>query len=223
MKALIYLILPLTFLYSIELEDIEYKCDKTLVRSNYTACYNTTIKMPNYSFYKITNKEADTRLTRLQTFYVDPDLSREERSNDLDYVGYDKGHLAPASLMDTDDLSRKEANYLSNVVPQDSYFNRFGAWRDIERLEQDLVNKYDIEIISGATYKDKKVPSYMYKIIITPTQYVILLYPNVSIETKYKYDYIVDLDKFKEITGVNLKIPSDKKNFTKEELILIRP
>ena len=224
MKTIVFLLVLLSNSFSIEFDDIHYSCDKVLVRHSYTTCYNTTVKMPNYSFYKVTNTSADKTMTRLIPFYVDPDLSKNERSSVDDYLIYDKGHLAPASLMDNNEISRKEANYLSNIVPQDPYFNRFGAWRDIERLEQILVNRYDIEIISGAVFTYNTIPTYMYKVIIIPTtkQYVILYYTNTSIDKDYKYDYIITLEEFKQKTNIEINL-TDYKLITKDELLLIKP
>lgn len=225
MKTIVLLLLT-TSLFSLEFSDIKASCDKVLPRMMYTTCYNTTVKMPNFSFYKVTNTSADVTMTRLSTFYVDPDLDKSERSNSDDYDGYDKGHLVPASIVDVNETSRKEGNYYSNVVPQDVYLNRFGAWRDFERLEQLLVNQNPIDIMSGALYyKDSNVPKYMYKVIVVPNikKYVIVMFTNTSIETKYKYDYIMNIDEFTTKSNIILNIPSDYSSFTKEELSLIRP
>lgn len=223
MKVILLSLILTISAFALNFEDIHYNCDKVLVRTHYTTCYNTTYKMPNYSFYKVTNESADSKLSRLQTFYVDPDLSKDERSSEEDYKDRDKGHLAPASLMDTDDLSRKEANYLSNIVPQDSYLNRFGAWRDVERLEQLLVNNNSLEIVSGAIYTNSNVPKYMYKVIMTDKNYVIFVFTNTSIDKKYKYDYIVTPEKFKEMSGVDIPQLNNKQSFTKEQLSSLRP
>lgn len=225
MKLILTLLVITTSLLSIDFDDINYNCDVVLKRQMYSTCYNTTLKMPNYSFYKIINSSADVTMERLNTFYVDPNLSKDVRSNNDDYGIYDKGHLAPASLMDLNENSRKEANYLSNVVPQDAYLNRFGAWRDIERLEQILVNSYNLDIISGAVFKDSSVPTHMYKVIVIPSikKYIILYYTNTSIDKKYKYDYMINIPTFESKTNIHLNIPTDYIELTKQELIQFRP
>ena len=223
MKTLILTIILAVSGFAYSFTDIDVKCDKVLKNTSYTVCYDFSKKGPKFSYYDIEKTKVNISMPRYNSFLVDNRIDSKYRPLLKNFRGCgDRGHLSPAFVNDWSIVSRKEANLLSNIVPQNSELNQNGAWRESEDLEEKLVNKFNtLTVISGVIYDSKPikcntlyVPSYFYKIIISQStkQYIMFKIPNTSVERVDLFKYTTDkLD-------INLNIPKDYKIFSINEI-----
>jgi len=64
---------------------------------------------------------------------------------------YDRGHLAAANHFDFDKSALKEANYMTNVLPQTVKLNR-GAWKRTEELIECYRDSFNVFTIGGVVW-----------------------------------------------------------------------
>jgi endonuclease G len=116
---------------------------------------------------------------RTDEFFADARLSRSERAELEDYrgSGYDRGHMAPAADMSTDE-SMAQCFSLANMVPQAPINNR-NAWAKLEKDTRKYIKRAigDVYVITGPVFEPKSktiganhvwVPKYLYKLIYDP-------------------------------------------------------
>lgn len=113
---------------------------------------------------------------RKDRFYEEGRLPRAERATLADYQGsgYDRGHLAPAGDMHSDEAMAQSFS-LANMIPQDAQHNR-GAWNKIEQDTRKYVMRArgDVYVFTGPFYDAEPdtigagsvaVPAYLYKLV----------------------------------------------------------
>lgn len=113
---------------------------------------------------------------RTNKFFADARLPRAERSELEDYQGsgFDRGHMAPAADMATDE-SMAQSFSLANMVPQAPINNR-KAWAGIEKATRKYVMraKGDVYVITGPVFDIHPrtigsnhiwVPRYLFKLV----------------------------------------------------------
>lgn len=91
--------------------------------------------------FKYTAAEDSANLTRYSSFYKDPksphnchQLSNKPyKHRNVNLPKYDRGNLAAANHFDFDKKALRQANYMSNVMPQTVKLNR-GSWKRTEEL-----------------------------------------------------------------------------------------
>lgn len=116
---------------------------------------------------------------RTNKFFADARLPRSERAELADYhgSGFDRGHMAPAGDMATDE-SMTQSFSLANVIPQSPANNR-KAWAAIEKATRKYVMRAagDVFVITGpvfdgtpATIGSNKVwiPQHLFKLVYDP-------------------------------------------------------
>lgn len=87
---------------------------------------------------------------------LDPALIGCQQISDDTYVqGYDVGHIAAIDHFDESTVKALETNFMTNLLPQASSFNRHGAWRKSERMTEcyrDEAGFAPISVYAGPIY-----------------------------------------------------------------------
>ena len=131
--------------------------------------------------------QADTgSAARPSTFTFDPTLpagclqQTSTASYESVHPGYDRGHLVMSNHMDSDSALIRRANYMSNIVPQVSGFNR-GIWLEAETVAECYRDLAPVQVyggvVHGATASDTndfylsshgiRTPEFLWKALIT--------------------------------------------------------
>lgn len=136
---------------------------------------------------------------------------------------YDRGHLYPKNLADSDAESIKQSNYMTNVLPQSAAMNR-GSWFRTEQIAECYREKEPLRVFGGALWDSpmtdsfseshgiSEIPSHFWKVIVSNESALAWVIPNSS-DATYKAldDYLVSVDDIEERTGVMIDIPSNLK------------
>jgi endonuclease G len=153
---------------------------RALCFSGFAIMHSGKSRTPLYVAERL-NKEIlkNAHKKRTDEFFADARLSRSERAELEDYrgSGYDRGHMAPAADMSTDE-SMAQCFSLANMVPQAPINNR-NAWAKLEKDTRKYIKRAigDVYVITGPVFEPKSktiganhvwVPKYLYKLIYDP-------------------------------------------------------
>ncbi len=160
---------------------------------------------------------------QLSQFYLDENIELTcQQSATTPYtaerlkVKYDRGHLVTPNAMDDNELSMREAFYMTNVVPQVAEFNT-GAWALTEDIQECLRDEAPTAVLGGLkydnTYNDHFVdshgiptPDYFWKIIVSGDTSYVWYFPNSREATKKNIDkYLISISDLEK--KINYKIP----------------
>ncbi|GJL89845.1 MAG: endonuclease [Minwuia thermotolerans] len=128
----------------------------------FTVWHDCELGGPLATFYAPGPDTGD--VDREHHFHLDPDLPegcRQQTSTDPypspDYAfSYDRGHLVPANHLDGDAEAIAASNVMTNITPQQSSFNRTGAWRETERRIECWREDRNIGIWIGVLWGDNQ-------------------------------------------------------------------
>jgi endonuclease G len=128
------LILFLRFSFtSLAQESLPSSTTHQIVRHTYyTLSYSEKNEQAEWVYYELTADMVRGKQKRTDDYRPD-DKVRTISAQLEDYrgSGYDRGHLCPAGDMKQNLQAMTESFYLSNMSPQDKYFNA-GIWNDLE-------------------------------------------------------------------------------------------
>lgn len=224
-----------------------------LVRQGYVGRYSHRFRIPMWVAYRLKESYLDTPKRKKKYKYFRTDQSIENAVVNSDYTGsgYARGHYAPYfamggdrdgdgkksdlydDLMDPeDDLTVFQANYMSNIAPQDqSALNGPGGpWYALEtKIRTKIIPKLkDINVVVGgiildsAKYKtienkyivtDIAIPDLFYQVIIYQDssskkhEAVAFLFPHLKERADLPYtelaEYIVPIDSVEQVANLN--------------------
>lgn len=131
--------------------------------------------------------QADTgSAARPSTFTFDPTLpagclqQTSTASYESVHPGYARGHLVMSNHMDSDSALIRRANYMTNIVPQVSGFNR-GIWLEAETVAECYRDLAPVQVYGGVVHGDTasdtndfylsshgiRTPEFLWKALIT--------------------------------------------------------
>ena len=155
---------------------------RALCFSSFAVLHSGRSKTPVYVAQRL-NKETlfDAKGTqRTNRFFADARLPRSERAELEDYYGsgFDRGHMAPAGDMATEE-GMAQSFSLANMVPQAPVNNRH-AWANIEKATRKYVMRAQgyVYVITGPVFDVQPqvlgtgkvwIPKYLFKLVFDPT------------------------------------------------------
>lgn len=135
---------------------------------------------PIYVTERLNRAIIEKDIARGDRFYEEARLPRAERATLEDYrgSGFDRGHMAPAADMGTDEAMAQSFS-LANIVPQAPVNNR-KAWAKIEKDTRKYVMRAvgDVYVITGPVYEANPetigankvmVPQHLFKLVYDPS------------------------------------------------------
>lgn len=222
------------------------------VRQGYIMRYNTTYRIPEWVCYHIKPDYLNNpkRERRFSSFKTDNEVPNPVRDPDYTGTGYARGHMAPFFAMGGDrdkngvysnaqdesedpydDKTVFEANYMSNITPQDqdALNGAGGPWYALETLiRETLVGDHEMElnVYAGAIVSDPDnypvlknrkgktdiaIPDQFYQILIykekETKEYTTaaFMFPHVTKKKDLPFDdlldYMTTVDEIEDITG----------------------
>lgn len=161
---------------------------RLLINSFYANFYNENLKATLLSCSKTidVNKE---HIERENLFCQDPRIIGGPSPDDYSHTGYDKGHLTPCAMADTEE-EMKDTFLMTNMTPQAPKLNR-EQWRELEEHCKKLDTGY---IFTGAIYSSNPITVGKHKIPV-PEHYYKICYCSdnsiISYITENKNDGVV--------------------------------
>jgi len=133
---------------------VSASCSKMIDYTLYSICYSYENKIPQYTEYSVTREiiEADI-LKKRPGFHQEKQVPKAYRASNKDYSksGWDKGHLAPNSALNTNKVTQKELFTLANIAPQHKKLNR-NLWSKLEKYVRYEALKQDLHVITALCY-----------------------------------------------------------------------
>lgn len=160
---------------------------RALCFTEFAVLHSGQTRTPLYVAQRLDPEQLNTvePLARSNVFYEEARLPARERASLASYrhSGFDRGHLAPAADMRTEE-GMAQSFSLANIVPQAPVHNR-KSWRKIEQDTRKYVkrSRHPVYVITGAHFdnperstvggfsnKQVSVPDALYKLVIDPSR-----------------------------------------------------
>lgn len=149
---------------------------RALCYSGFASLHSGKSHTPIYVAQRINKAKVEPKVTRATRFFADARLPRAERAELEDYKnsGLDRGHMAPAGDMATEE-EMAQCFSLANMVPQYPVNNR-KSWASIEKATRKYVMRAsgDVFVITGPEFATNPptigsnkvwVPQYLFKLV----------------------------------------------------------
>lgn len=155
---------------------------RALCFEGYAVLHSGVSHTPIYVVEKLNRLVLEPSIDRTDKFYAEARLPNSERASLDDYQGsgYDRGHMAPAADMGTDQAMAQSFS-LANMVPQAPQNNR-KTWAKLEKDTRKYVMRAqgDVYVISGPVYDAQPVtigrnhvwvPQHLFKLVYDPSSH----------------------------------------------------
>lgn len=159
--------------------DVARPKSRALCFDEFAVLHSGESKTPIYVAQALTRDNVNAQIKRTNKFFADARLPRSERAELEDYKdsGYDRGHMAPAADMATNE-GMAQCFSLANMVPQNPTNNQ-RIWSKIEESTRKYVQRAPgtVYVMTGPVFdKSPKtighghvwVPSHLFKLIHDP-------------------------------------------------------
>jgi endonuclease G len=201
----------------------------SLYNEHYSLGYSDMVKNPLWVAYRYGNRKGDfqdyERWERPRRFITDSRTESKVSHDDYTGSGYDRGHMAPNSGMNSQycQMGQYETYFMTNVCPQTPSLNR-GIWQQLEQMIRETVSQtdeknkeiHDVFILTGPIFDDDAnifdsgviVPTHFYKIITYRIGYrstvksVAFIFPQEP-QSSEILDYVTTVDEIEDRTGLN--------------------
>jgi len=159
------------------------KSGALLCRLGYATSVDVPARLPMWTVYTLTPKEAIGCWPRTNAFVSDQYFRKGDRAEPDDYAGtgYDKGHVAPDGDMSWDEQVEYESFLMTNMMPQKGGLNR-GIWKLLEtHIRAWTVQKNtEVTIYAGPIYKMGVDPTIGKNRVVVPHAFYKIVIDNSS-------------------------------------------
>ena len=161
---------------------------------------------------------------RFDKFSLDPNVPAECQQFSAKAYGmrYDRGHQVPANHMDYSEVSIRQTNYMTNILPQAANMNR-GAWLQTEKITECYRDIAELLVMGGVIWGNNesddyflqshgvKTPDAYWKVIVRGTgqdeRAIAWIVPNSQDATAKQLDqYLVSVDDIEQMTGEKIPV-----------------
>lgn len=153
---------------------------RALCYSSFAILHSGKSHTPIYVAQRLNKGQVEAKIPRTNRFFADARLPRSERAELEDYrgSGFDRGHMAPAGDMATEE-SMAQSFSLANMVPQYPVNNR-KSWAGVEKATRKYVMRAtgDVFVITGPVFASNPqtmgsnqvwVPQHLFKLVYDPS------------------------------------------------------
>ncbi len=169
-----------------------------LCESNYAVQFDPATKTPLWvSERLIGSQQSITFVERVDNFQPHPIVPKPAQSTLNDYRGskFDRGHMAPAADMLTEE-AMEQSFYLTNMVPQVGPNMNRGIWSDLEKMARKWSEaRGEVLVVTGPIFGESTkilgnsnvwVPTHLYKVVLDPktSESLAFIMPNQQIVTR---------------------------------------
>jgi endonuclease G len=171
------------------------------------------------------NAQHDTgNEARVASFRLDPQVPPKcQQFSAAAYGnGYDRGHQVPANHLDASEVSIRQSNFMTNILPQVAQMNR-GAWLLTEEIVECYRDIDELLVLGGTIWGHNPAddffleshgvatPDAFWKVIIRGTgqneRAIAWIVPNTAQATKSNLDrYLVSIDELERVTGEKIPV-----------------
>ncbi|KAI8894219.1 hypothetical protein BC833DRAFT_605649 [Globomyces pollinis-pini] len=167
-----------------------------LVYDGYSLDYSCSQVTANRWTYTLDQNNKGSA-SRPNEYFIDPNYPEEcqQTSTDSYGEGYDRGHLVASNHMDATEHSRYQANFMTNILPQESRFNKV-VWRTTEVMTECYRQIKPVTVYGGVIYNDEsndyflashnvRTPDLWWKVLVSKDssgkdQVISWLFPNIA-------------------------------------------
>ena len=117
--------------------------DVFTTHSGYTTCFNSSLMIPNWVAYELTEEETHGTVKRPSNspFQPDPGYNgKQPERSDYSRSGWDKGHLMPCADSKWSEQAMLESFFFTNICPQNHDFNE-KEWQKLEEKGRSIARK----------------------------------------------------------------------------------
>lgn len=166
--------------------------------SNYATMLDPQTKTPLWVSERLVGaQQENTFVKRVDNFTPHPSLPRQVQATLNDYRGskLDRGHMAPAANMLTDN-AMAESFYMTNMIPQVGPNMNRGVWAELEEMARKWsVARQDVQVVTGPIFEGNVatmgksnvwVPTSVYKVVLDLKTFesIAFVIPNQQIVTR---------------------------------------
>ena len=183
----------------------------------YSLSYNEKYEQADWVAYALSKASLIIpNVPRTNWFESDPQVRTSSAAyEDYRGSGYTRGHLAPAGDMAFSQRAMTESFLMSNISPQDKFFNQ-GIWRELEENVRDWAfRKGELIIVTGPVFQHKfkkrigankvAVPDAFFKVVLDVQKQkagIAFVIPNKK-STERLHEYAMSIDTLESIVELD--------------------
>jgi endonuclease G, mitochondrial len=221
MKNLLPTLVLLVTASGLSAQDFDYlptlTGNQVVAYTQFTLSYNEDHEQAEWVAYELTKEEAEMSRDRCDCFASDQSIdTKSAKQRDYTSSGFDRGHLAPAADNNMSDEANRESFLFSNMSPQLPYFNRNGAWVNLEEWVREKAIEFEkVYVVTGPVFvnnlgtlgnNEVTIPGYFYKVLLrfdgTTPKTIAFLLPQDNAVGELS-EYVVTVNTIESLTGLD--------------------
>lgn len=185
---------------------------KELCYSTFAVMHSGVSRTPLYVGEHLTRAGLNSKSERTNDFHPEDKLSYDERAELNDYArsGYDRGHMAPAADMSSEQ-SEHECFTLANMIPQNQENNR-GIWAHIEGATRNLAkDRGELYVVTGPIFIGSNLQRIGGRVLVPTKIYKAIYDPSSGFASAYIVDnangdnyQVISIAQLEQLSGLKL-------------------